>query len=317
LLAALLLPVRVSAQAVPPDTTEVRIVSDPLYLPVKGEVYGATVYTFSRPTGENFKAGVETGSFSADDHSVNQTLAYGLSDRLTVRLGFGYGVNDRDSTAASTGDVTVGDARGWNDPSFSATYRLFDEPSSPLIVDVTGGYSPDLIDAKAPDGVGTGTVARGGQNADVAVAFGRVTRGFTLAGTAAAMYVGQQTTLQLSNTTSTSADAHWSYAVGVATETRFTSRTSVGAGVTIGSTASYTVSNINTGNSHAYGPPVTRSLNAAFNYHIVPNRIVAAVAYGYDNNTDATNTFAKATSNTAVKGRSGNSVGVRLMYAFR
>lgn len=316
-LAALLLPVRVSAQTVPPDTTEVRIVSDPLYLPVKGEVYGATAYSFTQPTGENFKAGVETSSFSADDHSVNQTLAYGLTDRLTMRLGFGYGVNDRDSTAAATGDVTVGNASGWNDPTFSATYRLFDEPFSPLIVDVTGGYSPDLMDAKASDGVGTGTLARGGQNADVAVAFGRVLRSVTLAGTVGTTYVGQQTTLQLSNGTSTSADAHWSYSAGVATQMRFTSRTSVDAGVTVGSAASYTVSNIDTGSSHAYGPGVTRSLNAAFNYHLVPNRIVVAATYRYDNNTDATNTFVKATSDTAVKGRSDNSVGVRLMYAFR
>jgi hypothetical protein len=117
--------------------------------------------------------------------------------------------------------------------------------------------------------------------------------------------------------TSTSADAHWSYAVGLATQTRFTPRISVSAGVTVGTTASYTVSNIDTGNSHSYSPPITRSLNAAFNYHIVPDRIVVAVAYGYDNDTDATNTFAKATSDTAVKGRSGNSVGVRLMYAVR
>jgi hypothetical protein len=317
LLAALLLPIRASAQTATSESTGTRIVSDPLYLPLKGEVYGATVYTFNRPTGDNFKAGSETSSFTADDHAVDQTFAYGVSNRLTLRLGFGYGVNERDSTAAATGDVTVGNARGWSDPAFSATYRLLDDTTSPLIVDLTGGYSPDLIDAKASGGAGTGTVARGGQNGNVGVAFGRVTRGFTVAGTVAGTYVGQQTTLQLANGTSTAADAHWSYAFGLATQTRFTARTSLGAGISVGSAAGYTVSNIDTGNSHTYGPPVTRSLNLAFNYHVVPSRVVVALAYSYDNNTDATNTFVKTTSDTAVKDRSGNTVGVRLMYAFR
>ncbi|MGH9410227.1 MAG: hypothetical protein ACRD1V_12320 [Vicinamibacterales bacterium] len=316
-LAAALLPVRASAQTVVPEAADTRIVSDPLFLPLKGQVYGATIYSFNQPTGENFKAGAETSSFTAGDHLVNQTLAYGLLDRLTLRLGFGYGVNERDSTTEATGDVTVGNARGWSDPTVSATYRLLDETSAPLIVDVTGGFSPDLIDAKASGGVGTGTIGRGGRNADLGVSFGRVTRGFTLAGTTAATYVGQQTTLQLSNGTSTSADAHWSYSVGLATQTRFTARTSLGAGVTVGSAADYAVSNVDTGKTHTYGAPLTRSLNLAFNYHVVPNRFVVAVAYAYDNDTSATNTFVKATSNTAVKDRSGSTVGVRLMYLFQ
>lgn len=307
----LLWPLCAAAQDAP-----TRIVSDPLYLPVKNQVYGVTGYTFARPTGQNFKAGSETSTFTSDDNTFAQTVAYGLSNRLTVRLGFGYGVNERDSTAEATGDVTVGNARGFNDPTFSVTYRLLDEPSSPLILDVTGGYSPDWLTAIASGGVGEGTLARGGQNADVAIAIGRVARAFTIAGTVTSTYVGEQTTEQLSNGTSTSAAAHWSYAAGVATQTRLTSRTSFDAGVTVGSAASYTVLNLTNANSHTSEPPVTRSLNLALNYHFHPD-LVGAFVYAYDNNTDSANTFDKSTSDTKVKDRTGNTVGVRLLYAFR
>jgi hypothetical protein len=299
------------------DISDVRIISDPLYLPMKGQVYGMTGYTFDRPTGQNFKNGSQTSAFTADDHSFDQTLAYGITNRLTVRLGFGYGVNERDSTAAATGDVTVGNSRGFNDPTFSATYRVIDEPGSPLVFDVTGSVSPDFMTAKASGGVGEGTLARGGQNAGIGVEFGRVTHAFTLAGTVSATYVGQQTTFQLSNDTSTSADAHWAYALGVASQTRFTDRVTCDAGLTVGSAATYTVTNVDTTNSHVASPAVTRALNFAFNYHLVPNRVVVAATYSYSNNSDATNTFAKATSDTAVKDRSGNAVGVRLFYTFR
>jgi hypothetical protein len=299
------------------DLVETRVLSDPLYLPMKGQVFGATGYTFARPTGQNFKAGAETGAFTADDNAFAQTLAYGLTDRLTARIGFGYGVNARDSTADATGDVTVGDARGFSDPTFSVTYRLVDELRSPFILDVTGGYSPDLLTAIASGGVGEGTIARGGQNADLAFAVGHVARAFTLAGTVTSTYVGEQTTAQLSNGTSTSADGHWSYAVGVATQTRFTARASLDAGLTVGSAATYTVLNVTNGNSHTYTPPVTRSLNLALNYHFRPNQLVGAFTYAYDNNTDATNTFAKSSSDTKVRDRTGNTLGFRLLYAFK
>jgi len=299
------------------EASGTRIVSDPLYLPLKGQVFGVTAYSFARPTGQNFKDGSETSSFTSDDNAFAQTLAYGLSNRLTARVAFGYGVNERDSTAAATGDVTVGNARGFNDPTFSVTWRVIDEPASPLVLDVTGGYSPNLLTAIASGGVGEGSIARGGQNADIAFAVGHVARAFTLAGTVTTTYVGDQTTEQLSNGTATSAAAHWSYAAGVATQTRFTSRTSLDAGVSVGSAAGYTVVNLANGNSHTYAPPVTRSVNLALNYHFRPNQLVGALTYAYDNNTDATNTFTKAASDTAVKDRSGQTVGFRLLYAFQ
>jgi len=86
--------------------------------------------------------------------------------------------------------------------------------------------------------------------------------------------------------------------------------------VALATAGNYDVSNIETGTIHTYAPPNTRTLNVALNYHFSPNRLVGSVSYTYNSYTDATNTFAKATSDTAVENRMGNVVGVRLLYTF-
>jgi len=298
-------------------TTDFRIVSDPLFLPLKGQLYGMTSDALSMPHGDNFKAGVQTGSFNASDNHLDQTLALGLANRLTVRAAFGYSNNERDSTAAATGDVTTGNASGWTDPTVSLTYRVLDEPRAPLIFDLTAVYSPDVLTAKTAGGGSDGTVARGGQTTGVSVAVGRVLKRFTVAATAEATYVGQQTTELLSNGTSTESDAHWSYDAGFATQTRFTDRISIDAGVAYGTAGNYGVANMDKGNSHTFEPPSTCSLNAALNYHLRPNRFVASLNYSYVAYTDAQSIFAKSTSDTSVENRRANVIGFRLMYTFK
>jgi hypothetical protein len=305
-----------SSDSGPLDPRNTRIVSDPLYLPLKGQVYGVTAYTLDMPKGDNYKAGVKTGSFQSSDSLINQTLAYGLLNDLTIRLAMGYGVNQRDLTAETTGDVTTGNASGFSDPILSATYRVLDEIRSPAIVDLTGSYSPDAITSKASGGGNDGTIARGGRTAGFSLAVGREMKSFTIAGTAATTYVGREVTELLSNSTSSESDAHWSYDIGLDTQTRFTDRVSLNAGVSYTTAGNYTVSNVQTGNPHPYDAPHTRALNVALNGHFLPNRLVGAITYTYNNYTDAQNTFARPASDTAVQNRIGNVVGVRLMYAF-
>jgi len=298
------------------DVVGARILSDPLYLPLQGQVYGATAYTLDMPKGDNFKAGVNTGSFSASDDLINQTFAYGVLNSLAIRVTFGYGSNSRDSTAATTGDVTTGNASGFNDPTFSVTFRPLDEPRSPVILDLTVSYSPNTFASETAGGTSNGTIARGGQATGLSFALGRVMKSFTIAGTAASTYDGAQTNELLSNGTSTASGAFWSYTFGLVTETRFTERVSLDAGVTVSTSASYAVSNVQNGNPRTYAPPSTRALNIAMNYHFRPNRLVGSFTYSYDNDTTSTNTFAKASSDTAVENRMGNVVGFRLLYAF-
>jgi hypothetical protein len=298
------------------DLTDTRILSDPLFLPRKGQVYGATAYTLDRPQGDNFKAGVNTGSFTSSDNLIDQTLAYGLLNNLTIRLTQGYGINNRDSTAAATGDVTTGSATGFNDPTVSATFRVLDEPRSPVILNLTASYSPDAFASEASGGGSDGTIGRGGQTAGLSFALGRVTKAFTVAATAASTHVGPQVTELLSNGTSSASTSYWSYNLGLATQTRFADRWSLDAGFGFATAGNYDVSNIETGNPHVYAPSSTHSLNLALNFHIQPNRLVGSVTYTYNGYTDATNTFAKAALDTAVENRMSNTVGVRLLYVF-
>lgn len=293
-----------------------RILSDPLFLPRAGQAYGASAFTLDRPSGTNTKAGVETGSFTASDRTFDQTLAYGITNTLTVRMAMGYAANTRDSTSAATGDVTVGNASGFSDQTFSATYRLLDGSRSSPIFDVTGSYSPNVFAAETAGSGLNGTVGRGGQTAGASMAFGRETASFTIAGTAAATYVGQQTTRLLSNSTSTQTDAHWSYEAGLATQTRITNRISLNAGVAYSLAASYGVSNLQTGNAHRYEPPATIAATLGLNYHLVSNRLVASLTYAYDAYTEARNVFANPASDTAVTNRTGHVIGARFVYLF-
>jgi hypothetical protein len=177
-------------------------------------------------------------------------------------------------------------------------------------------YSPDAFAAEASGGGSDGTIARGGQTAGLSFALGRVTKSFTVAATAASTHVGPQMTELLSNLTSSASTSYWSYNMGLATQTRFADRWSLDAGVAFASAGSYDVSNIETGNPHVYAPSSTHTFNMALNYHILPNRVVGSVTYTYNGYTDATNTFAKAASDTAVENRMSNVVGVRLLYVF-
>ena len=136
----------------PFDPIDTRIISDPFFLPLKGQVYGATVFTLNSPSGDSFKAGVQTGSFHSSNSLIDQTFALGVARDFTIRAAMGFASNHRDSTAMATGDVTTGNSSGFNDPTFSATLRILEQLRSPLILDLTASYSPNLIDATSSGG---------------------------------------------------------------------------------------------------------------------------------------------------------------------
>lgn len=293
-----------------------RILSDPLFLPGAGQAYGLSSFTLNQPSGTNTRAGVATGSFNASDSLFNQTLAYGITNSLTIRFAMGYASDTRDSTAAKTGDVTIGNSTGFSDPTFSATYRILDEFRSPLVLDLTASYSPNTFVSESAGAGVNGTIARGGQNTGLSFTLGREMTSFTIAGTVGTTYVGQQVTELLSNNTSSQSDAHWSYDAGLSTQTRFTDRVSLNAGVSYSTGGNYGVSNLQTGNLHTYDSPVTTAVTLALNYHFVPNRFVGSFTYEFDTYTEAQNLFAKLTADTAVINRTGNVVGFRVAYLF-
>ena len=251
------------------DVSDTRILSDPLYLPMKGQVFGMTAYTFDTPSGDNFKAGTSTGSFKASDNLVDQTLAYGVTNDLTIRMSLGYGVNERDSTAAATGDVTTGQSKGFNDPTFSATFRV-DKSRSPLILDLTGSYSPDAFASIASGGVGEGSMGRGGRtlaSRSPSVARrsplrsrprpARPTWGSRSPNCCQTARPRIRCALELQRRPRV---ADQVYPPRVAQRRRW-----------ISTAGNYGVSNIDNGNARTYAPPSTRSLDLALNYQFSPN----------------------------------------------
>ncbi len=196
---------------------------------------------------------------------------------------------------------------------------MLDEPRSPIILNLTASYSPDAFGSEASGGGSDGTIARGGQTAGLSFALGRVTKSFTVArcdgGQHARWPAGDRT--PLANATSTQSDACWSYNLGLATQSSLRRALVARRRASRSRLAGRNVSNIETGNPHVYAPSSTHTFNIALNYHILPNQLVGSTAtYTYNGYTDATNTFAKAASDTAVENRMGNVVGVRQIYVF-
>src|SRR5436853_420656 len=83
-------PACVSAQDFTP--TGDRIISDPTYLPLKGQAYGETGYGYAETDGSLFDAtGANTANTSNTLNDVTQRLAYGVTDALSVRAAISYG----------------------------------------------------------------------------------------------------------------------------------------------------------------------------------------------------------------------------------
>ncbi len=73
--------------------------------------------------------------------------------------------------------------------------------------------------------------------------------------------------------------------------------------------------NITNGNFSVSNPGDTTSINAALNYHIVPNTVVVGLTYNYDIHGSSRNTFPTIpVDSTTTRNDHDNIFGVRLQY---
>lgn len=297
-----------------PDTT--RIVSDPLYLPLQGQIYGATAYDWNSTTQDNFDAtGARTSSTQATGNAVNQQFQYGVTDDLAIRLDWGYDWRDVSRHLVPTGDVTRSSS-GWTDPSFGATWRALDQKGGgPFSLDLRADYSPDAFPAKNATTEDEGTIARGGQAVDLGVTLGHETRDFTIAGLFDANYFDGRKVENQATGGFTTTDSLWEYTMGLATQARLGDAASINAGVGHTFTNNATVFNSNTGLTHvAQGGDFT-DVNVAFNYHFVPNTVVGSIGYQHNFYDNTRNLFPTTpVSDTAVRNKDDDVVGVTLRY---
>ena len=297
--------------------TTVRPLTDPLYLPFAGQLYGWTEYSFANPTGDNYSGsrGSRTSSFARHDNAFTQGLSFALTDDIALRAALSYGWGDNKVTSAFSGTTATYNSNGLDNPAFGVTWRAVDQISgSPVDLDFLLTVDPDVVSARAASPTNGGTFAAGQDHAELAVAVGREMRDFTIAGKFTAVYYGdggfrEPSGVQYSESSS------WNYLFNIDTQTRLTDAWSINAGIQYALNGDQ--HDIDTlGNNLRATYDNDFDFSTAINYQIVPSRLAASVSYEYVDLGDTAKYFANGFTDTQVRNRSNNIFGARLDYVF-
>ncbi len=302
------------AQDATPDAA--RIISDPLYLPMQGQVYGATSYDWGSTSLNTFNAaGAQTSTSHVTSNDIGQQFQYGITDDFVLRLDWGYDTRATSRHLDPTGLVTRSSS-GWTDPDFGITWRAVDQAAGgPFSFDLRADYSPDAFPARSANADESGTVGRGGQEADFGFTLGHETRDFTIAGLFDASWLDTRTVLNQNTGDNTLTDSQWNYRLGLTSQWRFSPVLSMNAGVGHTFSNSTQVFDDSNGLLHiAHGGDYT-DLNVALNYHFIPNTVVGSIGYEHNFYQNTSNTFPTAPAdNTFTRNRDEDVVGVTMRY---
>lgn len=308
----------ISTQAFAQDMASdgTRIISDPLYLPLQGQIYGETGYTYGSTSQDIFDStGTKTASSDVHLNQVSQQVLYGLTDDLILNFDWAYDPS-RDATRTPVGGTAVTrSSSGWTDPEFGITYRVMDQRTEPLTFDLRANYSPDAFPAKSATDDDEGTVARGGQMIDLGATLGHEGPMFTVAAKIDALWFDTRDVLNRSSGDTNQTDSQWNYRFGLDTQTRLSDAISFNAGAGHTFTNTATVFNMTSGLEHfSQGGDVT-DLDASLNYQFVPNTLVASLEYQHNFYQNSRNVFpASPTDNTSIRNKNEDLVGVTLRY---
>jgi hypothetical protein len=293
-----------------------RILSDPNFLPLSGQIYGTTAYTHGWTDGNSANsAGLDTSSFHINTNTLDQLLAFGVTDDISVNASIEYTpINYREIDYASGHSSTV-NSSGFSDPTFGATWRALDQNAWPVDLDLLGSYTPDLIDAHTASAFEDGTVARGGESGTVGAAVGYDTRSFGIRGAFAADFLGDSSAYNLANGDTIQTQGHTNYMLSLDTQTRLTDLFSVNAGLDHTFATNATAVNLASGAPRYSEPGDTTALHFALNYNFVPNQFVVSATYAHDFYGDGRTLYVDPAADSETRDKSGNIVGVKLSYA--
>jgi hypothetical protein len=310
-----LVPLAASAQALDFTPYQGRILSDPNFLPMAGQFYGTTDYTHGWTDGNSANyTGLDTSSFHINTNALDQFLAYGITDDVTVDASLEYVPIDYREVNYASGRSTTLDSSGLSDPTFGATWRLLDEGAYPVNLDLLGSYTPDWIDAHTATAFQDGTVARGGQSGTVGAALGYETRSFGIRGAFNADFYGNSSAYNLANGDTNQTQGYTNYNLSVDTQTRLTDLFSVNAGIDHVFATSETGANLTTGAPHYSEPGDETALNLALNYNFVPNQFVISATYAHDFYGTGRTFYDNPLADTETRDKNSNIVGVKLYY---
>lgn len=293
-----------------------RILSDPNFLPYTGQLYGTTSYAHGWTSGNSANSlGAETSSFHINTNTLDQFLAFGITDDLSVNASVSYAPTDYREINYAGGRSASLDSSGFSDPTFGATWRVLDQKSWPVDLDLLGSYTPDWIDAHTATASEDGTVARGGEAGTVGAAVGYDTRSFGIRGAFTADFLGDSSSYNLASGDTIETQGRTNYTLSLDTQTRLTDLFSVNAGLAHTFAANETGVNLTSGAPHYTEPGDNTALQLALNYNFIPNQFVVSATYAHEFYDNGRTFYDDPASDTETRDKSGNIVGVKLTYA--
>jgi hypothetical protein len=311
---ATLLPLASGAQDLTPDAS--RILSDPNYLPVQGQIWGYTNYFHTWSNGSNLNSlGNQTSEFHIDTNELNQFLGYGITDDLMIDASMAYEPGASRNIRFANGSTSTLNSSGLSDPTFGVTYRLLDQLVSPVTFDLFGSYMPDWISSKIATTTSGGSLANGGQEGEIGAALAEETRFLTVRGDFAVDFLGRRDIDDVATGDTFERGGHTNYTLSLTTQTRLSGQFSVNAGVrhTFQSSSSYTDSLKNlTSTLH---PGDNTVLDLALNYQFIPDTVVGSVIYRHGLTGDTSRTFPTPAADVLTSDQYSNLIGVQLDYA--
>jgi hypothetical protein len=292
-----------------------RAFTDPNYLPTEGLVYGTTGYSYGSLDGHVFdSAGAERDSFTVTTNTIAQSFGYGVTDDVAIRLSDTYVPLATHTSDPVGGPSRSSDRSGLTDPEIGATWRVIDEQSNPVLVDLFANYAPDLISATAATQAHDGSAARGGQAGAVGVALGREWADFGIRGTASADWLGSREIEDNSSHITSREGSSWDYNLDLTSQARLDNQFSCnfGAGYTFRQSFDVTKGPGTTFTTH---PGDFGNLHASVNYQLTPDAS-ASLLYQFNDYADrTTDHVALPVLDTTTRDRKENVVGVQFDYA--
>jgi opacity protein-like surface antigen len=316
------------AQTAGPDSLEAggaldpissRILSDPLYLPLAGQIYGVTSYTFTRSDGDIFNSRLpgSASSFSGDGNVLTQYLAFGLTDEFSLHAAISHSWNDVERSYFSPDGVLSTHGDSFTNPTFGLTYRLLDQAyQMPVDLDLSFDYTPDLVALQVSGPGRDGTEGAGRDRADFTLTLGREMRAFTIAGSLTATHYGDQNYVALSNNNNFTQDSGWSYRLGLATQARLTDQWSLDGKLSYVLADDLSAQNQTLGLPFLNKTPNTFDVGAGINYAIIPGNLVTGLTYDYQDISNNSANYYTLGTTTETRNHDAHIVGVNLRYAF-
>ena len=253
-----LCPAKLWAFDLSPDTT--RYLSDPSFLPNKGQLESVTTYSYGN-TNEDWRriSGVVGQHYLGISNSANQGFYYGITDRLRIGGSASYS-ETKDKDTYLNGSPNENTSYGFSNPNFNLTYRAIDQVSAPVSVDGLVYYTP-------------GIVQNGSQSGGSEILVSREMKSLTVQVFGGANYF---------DPTDSAFSSNWQYFGGIADQLRISPHWAVNFGTDFTKSTGYRYNNLTTGIAYTEHHDFNSQPYATLQYAIYPNRIVVGAKYSHD-----------------------------------